>query len=178
MKNQRPLSLVSVSQSRNCPFSPLPRPSEPPGCHLLPPSNLSSTSPSTPPHFPFPDPLLPIPSPPGCQLLPGDGLATATQSHPFLPIPLCSSNLFTSPSDPFRAPSFPHLFPSDCFCSPIFPSLPYGFHPPPPLLSLPTLPRCRQPKPGTSCAMKCPHPLLLHTPSPPRCQKFTVSQSE
>ena len=175
MKNQRPLSPVSVSQSRNCPISPLPRPSEPPGSHLLLPSNLSSTSPSTPPHFPFPDPLLPIPSPPGCQPLPGDGLAIKRQSHPFLP--LCSSNLFTSPSDPFGAPSFPHLFPSDCFCSPIFPSLPYGFYPPPPFLPLPTLSRC-QPLPGTSCAMNCPHPLLLHTLPPPRCQQFKVSMSD
>ena len=137
MKNQTPLLLDSLSQSSKCPISPLPQPSENPFPHLLTPSNLSSPSPSTRPNFPFPPTLLSIPSPPGCQPLLGNGLTR----HPCFPVPLFSSTCLTSPLDPSTAHSFPHLFPSDCFCSLIFSSLPYGLCPPPPFLPPPTLPR-------------------------------------
>ena len=61
--------------------------------------------------------------------------------HPCFPVPLFSSTCLTSTLDPSAAHSFPHLFPSDCFCSLIFSSLPYGLCPPPPFLPPPTLPR-------------------------------------
>ena len=102
-------------------------------------SNVSS-------HFPPPLPL------------PGNSLAVARQRPSRLPLPLFSTTYYTSPLDLSRAYSSPHLF---------FPSLPYGFYPPPSLLPLPAIPRCHL-MPGTCCAMKCRDPLLLHTP-PRRC---------
>ena len=97
MKNQRHLSSVPVSHSSDCLESLLPNFTPFPT-----PSNFSSPSPSTPPHFPPPLPL------------PGNSLAVARQRPSCLP--LFSSTCFTCPLDLSRASSFPHLF---------FPSLPH-----------------------------------------------------
>ena len=145
MKNQKHLLSVPVSHSSDCLESLLPRASEATVTHFPTPSNFSSPSPSTTPHFPPPLPL------------PGNSLAVARQRPSCLP--LFSSTCFTCPLDLSRPSSFPHFF---------FPSLPYGFYPPPPLLPLP---RCHL-IPGTCCAMKCP--LFLHTPPPPRYHSITV----